>query len=143
MSDHPYCKTCECYRLDRSADGTISAFCKYCETCIDVNSRPLFDDGLCYERATRAKLSPEERHRRLSEAGRKGGMAKRTPRKHDPNEKPTKTKVWLRTCDFDVFKNYKGHIGAKTFAFAMHEIARLILVNNPELKPKTWREYSK
>ena len=139
MSKRVTCRTCENAQWK---DGEL--FCFAVGAFVDSDAKDHVcangeNDYIdCYSRRERPKLPPEEAHRRLSEAGRKGGSAKRKMRQKTGKTSELKR---LHKCDVDALRNYQDYIGAKNFVFAVHEVVRGMVAAHPELKPQSWREY--
>ena len=112
-------------------DGTV--VCEHSGRIIDANSKPLYEDGACYERKPKNKVSPTELSKIRSAAGKKGGLKRRgrTP----------KSQMQINTIDFLVFSEYAKRVEKDTIVRTFHNrIAKKILVTHPELKPSGWVE---
>ena len=129
MGRSPMCKTCVSYMPN--PDGTV--VCEHSGRIIDANSKPLYEDGACYERKPKNKVSPTELSKIRSAAGKKGGLKRRgrTP----------KSQMQINTIDFLVFSEYAKRVEKDTIVRTFHNrIAKKILVTHPELKPSGWVE---
>lgn len=129
MGRKPKCKTCVSYTPQD--DGTVE--CEYSGRKIDPESSPLFEDGACYERAPKKKLTPAELSKIRSAAGKKGGMKKRgrTP----------KSQMQVNAMDFKVFSAYALQIQGQTIVATFHnKIARQLVAKYPQLKPEGWKD---
>lgn len=128
MSRKPLCKTCVSYQPQK--DGSV--VCDFSGATIEKNSQPLYENGTCYERKQKKKLTPQELSLIRSTAGRKGGRTAG----YGKGRAPTK-QMSVRLHDHKVFTEYsrkKGHAVAEQF----HIIASEIVKKYPELKPPEW-----
>ena len=124
----PKCKNCTSYVPQ--PDGSV--ICEYSGKVITADSSALFDDGACYERKKKPKITPAELSKIRSAAGRKGGRAAG----YGKGRAPTK-QLSVRLHDYNAFSNYSQRNG---FALAeqFHDIAKKIVIKHPELKPPDW-----
>lgn len=119
------CKTCVSYRF---CDGVAS--CEYSGSDIDPNGRPLYDDGLCYEKKEKKKLTPVELSQVRREAGRKGGLAK--------SGRILKSTIKVNRSDYEVFYRYAITIRKMTVVAAFHEVAKQLVAKYPDLSSENW-----
>lgn len=128
MGRKPKCKTCVSYTPQD--DGTVE--CEYSGRKIDPESSPLYDEGACYERAQKKKLTPAELSAIRSNAGRKGGRKAG----YGKGRAPTKC-ITVRMHDYDAFSRYSAG-NRLSLAEQFHVITRQIVTKHPELKPPGW-----
>ena len=128
MGRKPKCKTCVSYTPQD--DGTVE--CEYSGRKIDPESSPLYDEGACYERAPKKKLTPAELSFIRSKAGRKGGRKAG----YGKGRAPTR-QIQVRKCDHEVFFGYSQK-NKRAMAEQFHVITTQIVAKHPELKPPDW-----
>lgn len=128
MSRTPKCKTCVSYRTDEKG----CTVCEYSGHVIERDSSPLYDNGQCYERKERAKLSPSELSLARSNAGKKGGRTAG----YGKGRAPTK-QMSVRLHDYNAFVAYAKK-KRRAMAEQFHIIMRQVVMKDPELKPKDW-----
>ena len=130
MSRKPFCKTCVSYQPQ--ADGLF--VCDHSGATIEKNGQPLYENGACYERKQKKKLTPQELSLVRSNAGRKGGRVSG----YGGGRAPTKT-MTIRQLDYEVITAYAKKLNY-SIAEAIHKISKSITIKYPDTKPKGWIE---
>lgn len=128
MSRKPSCKTCVSYQPQK--DGSI--VCDFSGATIEKNSQPLYENGTCYERKQKKKLTPQELSLIRSNAGRKGGRTAG----YGKGRAPTKT-ITVRQHDYEVFTAFAA-MKKRSIAEQFHAIAKSMVDKTPQIKPKGW-----
>lgn len=128
MSRKPSCKTCVSYQAQK--DGSV--VCDFSGATIEKNSQPLYENGTCYERKQKKKLTPQELSLIRSTAGRKGGRTAG----YGKGRAPTKT-ITVRQHDYEVFTAFAA-MKKRSIAEQFHAVAKSMVDKTPQIKPKGW-----